>query len=209
MAIGRVVQPEILDGLPPDDPEALRSRRDLRRLNAAMGNFRWVERKVGELAPAGGIVEIGAGEGVLSERLARRLPGRSITGIDLAPDPKLPDVNWRQGDLFRILPELSAEVLVGVMIVHHFSSGQLSALGGLLGNFRAVVLCEPWRSPIPKAWGGLAWPFVGKVTRHDLPASVRAGFKPGEIPAALGLEKWRIGESVDWRGSIRMVACRN
>jgi hypothetical protein len=36
--VKRLVQPEILDTLPPDDPRALRSRRDLRRVNAWMGN---------------------------------------------------------------------------------------------------------------------------------------------------------------------------
>jgi hypothetical protein len=36
--VKRIVQPEMLDTLPPDDPRALRSRRDLRRVNAWMGN---------------------------------------------------------------------------------------------------------------------------------------------------------------------------
>ena len=34
----RIVQPELLDALPPDDPRAVRSRRDLRRVNAWMRN---------------------------------------------------------------------------------------------------------------------------------------------------------------------------
>ena len=34
----RIVQPELLDSLPPGDPRAMRSRRDLRRVNAWMRN---------------------------------------------------------------------------------------------------------------------------------------------------------------------------
>ncbi|TPV99455.1 MAG: hypothetical protein USCAAHI_01108 [Beijerinckiaceae bacterium] len=35
-SVARVVRPEWLDSLPPDDPRAGRSRRDLRRINAWM-----------------------------------------------------------------------------------------------------------------------------------------------------------------------------
>ena len=34
----RIIEPELLDTLPPDDPRAVRSRRDLRRVNAWMRN---------------------------------------------------------------------------------------------------------------------------------------------------------------------------
>jgi len=61
----RVVIPELLDHLPADDPEALRSRRDLRRINFLMGNERWICRSVCRFPEEAnrGIVEIGAGDG--------------------------------------------------------------------------------------------------------------------------------------------------
>jgi hypothetical protein len=61
----RVVEPEILDGLPANDPEARRSRRDLRLLNVLMGNERWLARQVAAHpeAAARGVVEAGAGTG--------------------------------------------------------------------------------------------------------------------------------------------------
>ena len=34
----RIVEPELLDGLPREDPRAIRSRRDLRRVNVLMRN---------------------------------------------------------------------------------------------------------------------------------------------------------------------------
>ncbi len=205
----RVVRPEILDGLSADDPAARRSRRDLRLINAAMGNFRWVERQVGRLPPGASVVEIGAGEGILSERLVGKFPGKKLTAVDLAQAPPgLTGVDWKQGDVFQILPEVSADMVVGVMIVHHFSDAQLAELGRGLARFRTLCFCEPWRAVLPQVWGGLLWPLVGRVTRHDMPVSVRAGFRPGELAWLLGLEKWRIEESVDWRGSLRLVAWR-
>lgn len=205
----RVVHPEILDGLAAEDPAALRSRRDLRLINATMGNFRWVERQVDRLPAGASVVEIGAGEGILSRRLARRFPKKTLAAVDLAPTPScLTGVDWRQGDLFQILPEISSDVVLGVMILHHFSAAQLAELGRGLGKFSVICFCEPRRACLPLVWGGLLWPFIGAVTRHDMPVSVRAGFRPGELAGLLGLEKWRIEESVDWRGSLRLVAWR-
>ena len=68
----RIVIPEILDHLPPADPDALRSRRDLRRINFLMGNERWICREMQRFPQAAqkGIVEIGAGEGQLVNTLA-------------------------------------------------------------------------------------------------------------------------------------------
>jgi hypothetical protein len=49
-------------------------------------------------------------------------------------------------------------------------------------------------------------PFCGKVTRHDLHVSIDAGFVSGELSRLLGLESWHVEESVDWRGSLRLLA---
>ena len=40
----RVLEPEWLDELPPQDPRAVRSRADLRRVNWLMGNARLIAR---------------------------------------------------------------------------------------------------------------------------------------------------------------------
>src|SRR5580704_1267029 len=72
----RTVEPEWLDVLPPDDPQAIASRRDLRRLNRIMGHA----ATLGQLLQSGArqsaprrIVELGAGDGTLMLRLARQL----------------------------------------------------------------------------------------------------------------------------------------
>ncbi len=40
----RTPQPELLDSLPPQHPDALHNRRDLRLTNRVMGNHRWLIR---------------------------------------------------------------------------------------------------------------------------------------------------------------------
>ena len=72
----RIVQPELLDTLPPDDPRAVRSRRDLRRLNAWMRNHtimtRALQTGLNGQAPKQ-ITELGAGDGDFLLRVAQRL----------------------------------------------------------------------------------------------------------------------------------------
>ncbi|MDA0812577.1 MAG: hypothetical protein O3C21_09350, partial [Verrucomicrobia bacterium] len=72
----RVVIPEILDSLAAADPEAIRSRADLRMINFLMGNERWILRQLRNHPEAArkGVVEIGAGEGDLLPKLRGRGP---------------------------------------------------------------------------------------------------------------------------------------
>lgn len=208
MAISRVVRPELLDSLDPSDPSARRSRSDLRVINAMMGNFVWAEGVLAPFAtPGTRLVEIGAGEGNLLRRLAKSFPHTNLAGLDLVPRPPdlPPVVAWRQGDLFQ---SLSGDVAVGVMIVHHFSDERLKDLGGLLQNFRVLCLCEPWRHTLARLWGRCLLPLVGSVTRHDMLVSIEAGFARGELPRLLGLSGWHLQETIDWRGSYRLVAWR-
>jgi len=210
----RLVEPEILDRLPADDPEAVRSRRDLRWINFLMGNERWLARRIARLPSARkGVWEIGAGEGRLLRRLATRHPGMSLTGCDLAPRPaNLPDrIAWRQGDVFDQLPTASGGVLVANLFLHHFDDSSLARFGSSLANFDALCINEPHRSSLAMAQGRLLLPFVGPVTRHDMLVSIHAGFRRGELPERLGLTAggWRVREETTWRGALRVLAWRD
>ena len=209
----RVITPEILDSLDPSDPRAIRSRRDLRHIDAFLGNTRWVVRQLLPPHAAGtGIVEIGAGSGDLCAKLQAALPATTITGLDLIerPDPLPATIRWISGDFFETLPGIRAGACVGSLILHHFPQSVLRELGRLLATFPLLVFCEPLRSAFPLAMAGLAAPFVGEVTRHDMPASIRAGFQKGELAPALGLrpDTWHIQEIATHRGSLRLVARR-
>jgi hypothetical protein len=217
MAISRVIRPEILDHLEADDPSALRARRDLCRINVLMGNRHWVKRSLRRAlrnqpnaAGQARFIEIGAGDGRLCRKILGWFPGASVTGLDFAPRPHdLPEaISWRQGDLFEQLPNSVGDALIAVMILHHFANEQLIQLGGMLHGFQVLCLCETWRVRFPHLLGGLLRPFNGAVARHDLHASINAGFIKGELPRLLGLSNWHVEESVDWRGSLRLLAWR-
>ncbi|MDP2707553.1 MAG: hypothetical protein Q8O70_08640, partial [Burkholderiales bacterium] len=77
--IARTIEPEWLDELPPGDPRAMRSRRDLRRINALMMNGTLVARELRRVCcgrPPRTIVEIGAGDGTFMLRVAEKLPSQ-------------------------------------------------------------------------------------------------------------------------------------
>ncbi|MDX2080437.1 MAG: class I SAM-dependent methyltransferase [Terrimicrobiaceae bacterium] len=207
----RILVPEILDRLDPADPEARRSRRDLRALDVVMGNSRWIVRSLAGFSLRH-IVELGAGEGWLVRRLTKESVARHVSGIDLLPrPPDLPaGIGWLQGDLAEVLPTIDADAVVASLVLHHFSDERLRSWGECIRRSRVVVVSEPWRDRFPLHCSYLAWPFVGRVTRHDMPVSIRAGFRKGELPGLMGLDgRWKVHETCRWRGAVRLLAWRN
>jgi hypothetical protein len=210
----RRVISELLDHLPVDDPEALRSRRDLRRINGLMGNERWVLRAVARFAEAAGrgMVEVGAGDGLLSEKLARRYPQASVVAYDLAPRPVGLDarVCWEEGDIFE-KPCPAGGVVVANLFLHHFERGDLRALGRWLGGFEVLIFNEPDRAYLPHGLGFLIRPWINRVTQHDMHVSITAGFGAGEMVDFLGLDQtqWHFEETWTWRGARRVIGWRD
>jgi hypothetical protein len=56
----------------------------------------------------------------------------------------------------------------------------------------------------------LMWPWINRVTRHDMHVSISAGFVSGEISALLGLEPqhWQFEETSRWRGGRCVIGWR-
>lgn len=209
----RIVKPELLDHLPPDDPSARRSRRDLKRINWLMGNERWILNSIRPFkeAAAKGIAEIGAGDGFLSGKLAKAFPHAPVSAFDLAPRPERldPRVTWNQGNLFQA-GDLRGGILVANLFLHHFEGEALEQLGRICEGFEVVAFSEPSRDPVSHLCGHVLDPFVNHVTRYDMHVSIDAGFLPGELPALLGLDssRWKVEEDSTWRGAVRMLGCR-
>ena len=194
----RIVKPETLDTLPPDDPGALRSRRDLRRINAWMGNVGIMAATLKENysgAPKQ-ITELGAGDGnfLLQVAQASRLRGLNATLLDLqknVPAQTLAEFSkcgWRAeavvADVFD-WPQMETEVVVANLFLHHFEDGELRELfRTIAARAKLFIAVEPHRFhfPFPCAQS-LRLIGCGKITRHDAEASIAAGFVRKEISA--------------------------
>jgi hypothetical protein len=212
MPMARRVDPEWLDQLPAHDPRARRSRRDLVRINALMGNAAIV---AGELRKPGSeqgqsrvrprsdpgltpIAEIGAGDGRFLLRVAGVLGARGTEAILVDRKDTVTDGvraqfsarGWRvyavEADVFEWLRKTPpVEAIVANLFLHHFETARLAEMLALAAvRTRVFVACEPRRSTF--ALGGarmLGLVGCNDVSRHDAVVSVRAGFRDGEISA--------------------------
>jgi hypothetical protein len=212
--MNRLVQPELLDTLPPEDPRAIRSRRDLRRVNGWMGNARIMRAALKNFRPAGtsaGLLEIGAGDGNFLLRVVEKLPpppaGATVTLLDRQPavSPQTVDeltrLGWRVetvvADVFdHPAPSQPATVLANLFL-HHFADDRLAAL--LLKLSREtdrLIAVEPHRFARPWLCGqSLRLIGCSDVTRHDAAVSIRAGFVGRELSALWPDQThWRLTE---------------
>ena len=208
----RHLTPEILDSLAPDDPRAVRSRRDLQCINALMRGHHWILRELTALDRQDSlqkIVEIGAGTGELTNQLASAFPQAQVCGVDLisAPPSLHPQAQWHQGDLFGYKGYDKGVVVVANLFIHHLSHEALEQLAELLGDVRAIIFAEPHRSAVAKAMGYVMYPFVNEVTKHDMIVSIEAGFVRGELERYFG-DAFSIEESLGLCGGLRTKGMR-
>lgn len=213
----RCVEPELLDELAVCDPRAQRSRADLRRIHHAMGSLRIMRRALDRataLHRPHRLLELGAGDGTLMLRLARRQaacwPALNVTLLDRlnATTPRtLEDfcaVGWQAStvtmELFDWLASDSRQqwdVICANLFLHHFEPPQLQRLmSALATRTRVFFCCEPRRSMLAlSASHLLALLGAGAVTRQDAVASVRAGFCAQELSGLWpDAEHWHLEE---------------
>jgi 2-polyprenyl-3-methyl-5-hydroxy-6-metoxy-1,4-benzoquinol methylase len=210
----RSVLPELLDTLPPDGLEARRSRRDLRLINRVMGNHRWMVRTLrARLRPGERVLEIGAGGGELSRRLARA--GILADGLDRcpAPDGWPRHLTWHREELGTFGGYANYAAVIANLVLHHLTGPDLAELGQRLRRGpRLICACEPVRRRSSQRLFSLLGPIFGAhaVTLHDAPISIAAGFLGGELPQALGLtaDEWSLRCDQTALGAYRMVALR-
>ena len=203
LTLPRRVTPELLDGLPADDPRAKRSREDLPRIHRAMATLsianRALDRGTVSFVPRT-LLELGAGDGALMLRLAQRRqthwPGIRVTLLDrlplVAPHTLegLTEVGWAPRvvamDVFDWLasPDVTRwDVIFANLFLHHFADAPLrSLLRGIAGRSRVFLCCEPRRSVLALAGSHLIGLIgAGPVTRQDAVSSVHAGFRGHEL----------------------------
>jgi hypothetical protein len=207
----RLLEPEWLDELPPQDPRAVRSRADLRRVNWVMRNARLLANALKpDIGEGARIADLGSGDGNLMLGVARALrqPGMEVLLVDRAPvvsDATLEEfrrLGWKPrvvaSDVLAFFAaEDRVDAIVANLFLHHLQHGPLAQLFALAAErTRLVAACEPRRSPLALAGSHLLW-FIGcnDVTRHDAVVSVHAGFRDDELsrlwPAGSG---WQLEE---------------
>jgi len=205
MSLPRRLEPELLDQLPADDPRAIRSRRDLRRVNAWMLN---ASRMAGALIKQAGretprtMLDLGSGDGQFMLQVARRLaphwPDVTVTLQDRqnivssATREGFTALGWRvntvSADVFEFLAQARSSPVDAVtanLFLHHFEDQSLARLLDHIAELaRLVVACEPRRAKFVVRASRLLWVIgCNDVSVHDAVVSARAGFNDKELSA--------------------------
>ena len=215
----RIVQPELLDTLPSNDPRAVRSRRDLRRVNGWMRHHAIMadalQKALNRHTPgraSGQITDLGAGDGNFLLRVAQQIPpgGRDVKAILLdrqknvtpATLAAFANLGWRAEAVIADVFDWSqtsdtGEVVIANLFLHHFEDARLVELLRLISQrSKLFIAIEPQRATWPLFCSRLLWAIrCNEVTRHDAAASVRAGFSGHELSAFWpDKQNWRLME---------------
>lgn len=213
--LNRIVQPEILDSLPEDHPDALKNRRDLVTLNQILGNNRWFRKQLSQfLQPGDRLLEVGAGGGEMGASLFPDLQPLEVewTGLDAWSRPAHWPESWAwcSTDLLQFQDFAPYQGILGNLILHQFQDEELHALGKSWNrSARFLLFSEPRRHPLPLhllQWTRLLG--MHPTTRHDGAISIRAGFRGEELPEILGLDSraWDWTIQTTTTGSYRLMA---
>jgi len=229
--MNRLVQSELLDTLAPDDPDAIRSRRDLCRVNTWMRHPPLMTAALqahwnGPIPKQ--LIELGAGDGNfllrVAQKTASRWPDLNITLLDQEKIVTQQTIatfqalGWRAEAVAADVFDWSrtggpVEVVIANLFLHHFENRQLAGLlGAIAGRTRLFIALEPRRAAWPLFCSRNLWAIgCHRVTRHDAAISVRAGFRGNELsrlwPATDG---WRMIEQAAGAFSHLFIAktCR-
>jgi 2-polyprenyl-3-methyl-5-hydroxy-6-metoxy-1,4-benzoquinol methylase len=198
----RVIVPELLDGLPIADPGAIGSRRDLIKINSLMFQARIMTSLIRSRVTSAPrrILELGSGDGAFMLSIGRHMRNRwsnvdivMVDKVDLMTDARRSEfaaLGWRAefvvGDIFEFTSKPVAagfDLVCANLVLHHFSD---EALRKLFASVRSLTSCfiatEPNRNAVALAACSLLR-LIGAndVTMHDAAASVRSGFRSGEL----------------------------
>ena len=202
----RTLQAELVDDLPAHHPNAIETRRDLRLINTLMGHAGIFVRSLKKAFPAQPptrLLEIGAGDGQILLRVAKRLAGRwrdvDVTFVDLQnllqekTRADFAALHWTvrsvEGDIFKLWSDDAAleetEAILANLVLHHFTDAQLNCLFSIAAKKAdAFIAVEPRRERWSLFWANcLSLIGCGPVACHDAPVSVQAGFTHRELSA--------------------------
>jgi hypothetical protein len=211
--ITRQREPEWLDELPPREPRAMRARRDLQRINSWMLQPAIMALLLRQHAGRPRkMLDLGAGDGTFMLRVARKLASRwpdvTVTLVDrhkAVGDDTLAGfaaIGWKAeitaADVHEFLEwPAGFDIATANLFLHHLSEEDLTRLFARVAQMTSLfVACEPRRTRGALLASQLLWAIgCGDVTRHDAPASVRAGFAGRELSALWpNRDEWELRE---------------
>ena len=209
MPAKRLLTPEILDFLAADDPRALRSRRDLARINWVMRQGAIMAKTLAAFPAPRLLADLGGGDGRFLLGVAKRLGWRNVRAViadrqDIVSAQTragFETLDWScevlRGDIFETLPRLVPDIVTANLFLHHLDDAALASLLVLVASrARGFAACEPRRSALALLGSRLVGAMgANDVTRHDAVASVRAGFIDQEVSALWPKDdRWTLNE---------------
>jgi len=177
---------ELLDTEHVSDEVLAQAYRELRTINFWLGNTSTVLRLLRqETASDAGrvrrVLDIGCGQGALLLEIRRRL-GVEVVGFDLRPAPPEAPVPILTGNAVADpLPE--ADVAVCVMMAHHLSEVELTAMIRNVGlSCRRFILLDLVRHSVPLVlFRAFVAPLLGRINAQDGATSIRRAYTAAEL----------------------------
>jgi SAM-dependent methyltransferase len=183
----RLILPELLDSLPPEQARA--SLQDLVRINRRWGGHSTLRSLLRENVERDGefsLLDVGAASGDMGACIGRWYPAAKVTSLDYVASHLKGAGSKVGGDAFRLpFRPASFDYVFCSLFLHHFPNDKVVELLRNFGSVarKGVLAIDLERNPIPyyfMAWSRpiLRW---DPVTVHDGAISVEAAFHPQEL----------------------------
>jgi len=184
----RLILPELLDGLPPEEARA--SLGDLIRINRRWGGHSTLRKLLAETVPASGmfsVLDVGAASGDMGSVIRQSYAGARVTSLDYVPSHLVGAAGAKVvADAFRLpFRPGSFDYVFCSLFLHHFTDNEVVELLRGFGEVarKAVLVIDLERNPIPYYFIAWSRPLLGwdPVTVHDGAISVEAAFRREEL----------------------------
>jgi ubiquinone/menaquinone biosynthesis C-methylase UbiE len=185
---GRVLKPEILDTLPPEEARA--SLADLVRINRTWGGHSTLRKLLDDAIPQGEaftFLDVGAASGDMGRCVEQSRPRATVTSLDyIASHLEASRGRRVAADAFALpFGDRSFDYVFNSLFLHHFSDDQVVALLHESGRVarQQVLVIDLWRHPIPYYFMSFTQRLLGwhPVTVSDGQISVEAAFHAREL----------------------------
>jgi hypothetical protein len=174
-------------------------------INWFMRGEAWILKQLEGIENLTKVVEIGAGDGHLVNKIKKKFPSVEVIAVDLLDRPEgVPlEVEWQTSDVMLTDCFDAGTVVIANLFIHHLDDEKLFQLGEKISSCRAIIMAEPHRYWFSKLLGYFMFPLINHVTKHDMIVSIDAGFRFGEIAGLIDVD-WHWDERA-FLGGIRSM----